>query len=143
MIKIILDTNVLISALIFSGQPSIVLKKCFEDYNIQLYSSKAIYEEIKDKIENGRVDKIAHKVKVFLTKENKTEFLDILKSQCHFYTPKKQFKTCRDPKDDMFLDLAIEVGADFIITGDKDLLEISSFYGTKILKPKEFLDLYF
>lgn len=47
---------------------------------------------------------------------------------------------CRDPKDDMYLELALSGKADCIITGDPDLLVLNSFENIPIITPKEFLD---
>ena len=46
---------------------------------------------------------------------------------------------CRDPKDNMFLELAFEIDADFLVSGDKDLLILAEFNDTKIVKPNDFL----
>ena len=48
-------------------------------------------------------------------------------------------RRCRDPKDDKFLELAVDAKADWIITGDKDLLELSPFQSTSILTPSSAL----
>jgi uncharacterized protein len=47
---------------------------------------------------------------------------------------------CRDPKDDKLLELAVGGNADFLITGDKDLLVLNPFRAVKIITPREFLD---
>jgi putative PIN family toxin of toxin-antitoxin system len=49
---------------------------------------------------------------------------------------------CRDPKDQMFLDLAVSAEAKYIVSGDKDLLVIEEYPGGSIIKPKPFLDLF-
>jgi hypothetical protein len=46
---------------------------------------------------------------------------------------------CRDPKDNFILELAIQADADFIVTGDKDLLVLNSFRGIPIITPKAFI----
>jgi uncharacterized protein len=46
-----------------------------------------------------------------------------------------------DPKDDMVLSCALEGRADFIISGDQDLLKLTSHEGVKIVKPSTFLDI--
>jgi putative PIN family toxin of toxin-antitoxin system len=46
---------------------------------------------------------------------------------------------CRDPDDDMFLSCALESGADYIVTGDRDLLDMRTFRGTRIVTPTQFL----
>ena len=48
---------------------------------------------------------------------------------------------CRDPKDDKFLTLAVAANADYIVTGDDDLLVLHPFRGIQIIKPAEFLAL--
>ena len=48
--------------------------------------------------------------------------------------------TCRDPKDNKFLELAVAGNADCIVTGDKDLLVLNSFRNIQIITPKEFLE---
>ena len=48
-------------------------------------------------------------------------------------------KACRDPKDDMFLELAVNGNANYIITGDDDLLSLNPFREIKILTPNDFL----
>ena len=48
-------------------------------------------------------------------------------------------KICRDPKDDKFLDVAINGGADLIVTGDADLLVLHPFEGIEIVTPAAYL----
>lgn len=52
----------------------------------------------------------------------------------------RPIRACRDPKDDKFLEVAINGQADAIITGDSDLLELHPFLGIPILSPKQFLN---
>jgi len=49
---------------------------------------------------------------------------------------------CRDPDDDKFVACALAVGADVIVSGDKDLLNISGKLNIPVMRPKEFLDTY-
>ncbi len=49
---------------------------------------------------------------------------------------------CRDPKNNMFLSLVKEIQTNYLITGDNDLLILSNFENTKILKPSQFLVLF-
>jgi uncharacterized protein len=48
-------------------------------------------------------------------------------------------KECRDPNDDMFLECAVRANADLLIAGDKDLLTIGSYKGTRIVTPAEYV----
>ncbi|MCB0109573.1 MAG: putative toxin-antitoxin system toxin component, PIN family, partial [Caldilineaceae bacterium] len=54
----------------------------------------------------------------------------------------QQISACRDPKDDKFLELAVNGNADCIVTGDKDLLVLHPFEGVAILTLTEFRDRY-
>ena len=47
-------------------------------------------------------------------------------------------RACRDPKDNRILELAVDGNADFIVTGDADLLVLNSFRGVRILTPATF-----
>ncbi|MDB9482837.1 putative toxin-antitoxin system toxin component, PIN family [Dolichospermum circinale CS-537/05] len=51
-------------------------------------------------------------------------------------------KECRDPKDDKFLEVAINGNVTHIITGDKDLLELHSFQGVDIITATQFLEIF-
>ena len=50
-----------------------------------------------------------------------------------------RIRACRDPKDDKFLEVAVNVEADFLISGDRDLVDLHPFRGISILTPAEFL----
>ncbi len=52
-------------------------------------------------------------------------------------------KACRDPRDDIFLELAVSGRADYIVSGDSDLLALNPFQGVAILPPHSFLELSF
>ena len=54
-------------------------------------------------------------------------------------TPQRRIMACRDPKDDIVLEVAVTGRADFIVTGDNDLLVLHPFEGIPIIGPAEFL----
>ncbi|WP_280514231.1 putative toxin-antitoxin system toxin component, PIN family [Anabaena sp. PCC 7938] len=54
----------------------------------------------------------------------------------------QRVKKCRDPKDDKFLEIAINGNATHIITGDKDLLELHPFGGVDIITATQFLEIF-
>jgi len=54
---------------------------------------------------------------------------------------KTRIRACRDPKDDKFLEVAVDGRADAIVTGDHDLLELHPFHGIAILTPADYLNL--
>jgi len=53
--------------------------------------------------------------------------------------PQQKVTVCRDPKDNQFLELCLAASADYLITGDKDLLILKKFHQTQIFSPKQFL----
>ncbi len=119
--KIIIDTNIYISAFCFDNLPDklIQLVENSDDYSI--ITSIQIFKELEQKFLSGRLEKIL---------KNK-----YIKSYCQLFlrglsekaitveVPKSaNLKICRDPNDDMLLSLANFGDVDYIITGDKDLL---------------------
>ena len=75
----------------------------------------------------------------YTTIEERTEFLHYFFQQATKIEITKTVSICRDPKDNMILELDVSGQADVIITGDKDLLALSTFEGVSILSPEDFL----
>ena len=131
-LKVVLDTNVLVSALLFKGGLSKLLfpLKKF----ILLFSEETLNEFIK----------VLHYPKFSLTEEE-IEYLlqfEILPySKIVEVTFKFDKEICPDKDDLKFLELAVSAKANYIITGDKDLLNLKKINKIKILSPKEFLSL--
>ena len=137
MVKIVIDANVLISAA-FGGTPLDAVSRAFSIGEV--YLSPAISAEI-----GGTIERLSTKLG-----EEKARILSALwerfESLCRMAEPERNVSICRDPKDDASLSLCAAVGADYLITGDKDLLAVersrcSAFpKGLKILTPRQFLE---
>jgi putative PIN family toxin of toxin-antitoxin system len=116
MIRIVIDANVLISAA-FGGTPLDAVSKAFSTGEVLL--SPDVIKEI-----DGTIHRLSPKLG-----EEKTEFLlglwRKLASRCTTVEPVGKSRICRDPKDDAYLHLCIAAEADFLITGDKDLLVVN------------------
>ena len=125
--KVVLDTNVFISGAVYGGNAGIILKY-IEDDKFDLLISKTTSNELFGKL---------HNLKISLTTIRSLEKLLLFHGKT--FTPKKRIRICRDPKDNMFLELCLEAKADYLITGDRDLLDLKSFKKTIILTPKQFL----
>jgi uncharacterized protein len=134
--KIIIDTNVHISALAFGGNISKNLVKIYQEERTQVYTSKPIFEELHDKLNSPKFDKIT---KGKILRAEIVEYLDKYQNETITAEPSIKVNVCRDPDDNMFLELALEIQADYIITGDKDLLSISQFQVTKICNMSDFI----
>lgn len=127
--KIVLDTNVLISALVFKGFAAKVFDYCATQHTIIL--SPWIIEEL--------IDKLQHKfnLEAALVKE----LQDLLLEKVSVIAPANAVPDiCRDKDDNYILQIAEFVKANFIITGDKDLLELTSYNAIPILQPRIFFD---
>jgi len=76
----------------------------------------------------------------YVSRENRRQFISLLGGVARLVPIARKVHVCRDPKDDMFLDVALNGEARAIITGDGDLLALNPFHGVRIAKPAEFLD---
>ncbi len=138
--KLIIDTNIFYSAIGFDNAIYDFVCKVFANYECKIYCSEVVFDELKTKLYSKKFDQ---KTKNNLSIKQKQEFLSLLNENLIFVKVNYRVIICRDPDDNMFLELAQEVNADYIISGDKDLLEIKSYKNTKILKPSQFMALDF
>ena len=129
--KVVFDTNVLISAFAAEGLCSKLLERA-NKHDFILYVSPFILEEFKRTL----------KIKIALSKRDIEEALSILKEVVNIVDPNKQGiivkNVCKDRDDDNILAAASACRADYLITGDKDLLELNKYRKTKIFKPRDF-----
>ncbi len=137
MVRIVIDANVLVSAA-FGGTPLDAVSKAFSTGEV--YLSPAIVEEIE-----GTIERLSPKLGDEKTK-NLSGLWKRFRSLCRTAKPEQNVSICRDPKDDVYLSLCAAVMADYLITGDKDLItvepaRVSSLpKGLKILNPRQFLE---
>jgi putative PIN family toxin of toxin-antitoxin system len=130
-ITLVLDTNVLISAIVFKGVPEKILKLCILENKFDSVISPEILAELRTKL------KFKFGFPDGLIKEWELILKNTLKNMLPFYNT----KVCRDPDDNKILDLAIFSGAKYIITGDKDLLSLGKYKDIMIITPTDFLNL--
>jgi putative PIN family toxin of toxin-antitoxin system len=132
LIKVVLDTNILISAVVFGGKPREVLEAAIKG-EIQLVLTDEIIGEMKGVLE-GKKFQIPGEITDLIIRE--------LKALAEIVKPKRSITIIeKDPEDNRVLECAQEAQADFIVSGDVHLLRIENFKGTKILTPGEFLDI--
>jgi uncharacterized protein len=127
--RVIVDTNLWISFLI--GKELQNLKDLITSEKVQLITSDQLITELKIVTARPKLQK-------YFDQEKITElisFLDIVSEKVKF---KKIEQVCRDPKDDFLLALSKESKAEYLITGDKDLLEIGIYSKTEILTVNKF-----
>lgn len=130
---IVIDTNVLLSAALSpNGTARKALDKAYKQFKIA--QSDATYQELKTRIYKAKFDK-------YISDEDRQYFLDAVKTYSQFIEIKSQVNTCRDQDDNKFLELAKDANAEFLITGDKDLLILKDLpeYQNQIITPSDFL----
>ena len=130
-VRIIIDTNLWISFIIskrFDALDSLI------QYNkVRLLFSIELIEEIQATIEKP-------KLKKHFDDNSIEEMLLAFKAFIDVVPVKSKVHVCRDPNDDFLLALAKDGKANYLITGDKDLLSLSSFRKTDIVTFKQFIE---
>ncbi len=125
--RFVFDTNVLVSALLFEeSKPAQAFYSAFNNGEILL--SAGLVNEIHEVIYRKKFDR-------YIAKEQREMFLIALVQTGILVQITETINVCRDPKDNMILELAVSGEADVIISGDKDLLALSPFRGISILTP--------
>ena len=131
--KIVLDTNILISALGWEGKPKEIFRRVLAR-EFELILAEKQLEELKEVMNYPRLG--------FLEAQ-KTAFLNILLQIATIVETKGKLKIIKeDPDDDMILESAIESGATFIISGDHHLLKLKEFQNIHIVTVSKFLEEY-
>ena len=131
--RVIFDTNIWISFLISKSMNDID-RLIFTEKIILLFSNELMTEFIDVTSRN--------KLRPYFTKENITSLIDLIEEYGEIIPVKSKVDICRDTKDNFLLSLAKDGKADYLITGDKDLLVIENFGKTKIEKLVNFRDRY-
>jgi putative PIN family toxin of toxin-antitoxin system len=128
--KVVLDTNVLVAAFATEGLCHSLFELCIDQHKV--FVSRLVIEELS----NG----LCKKLKV--PPQIANEILDYLNDACTTIDPMPLEKpVCRDPKDDAILALADEAAADYLITGDDDLLVLRQHNTTLIITPRKFWEI--
>jgi len=130
--RLVLDTNVLVSAILSPGSISAKVLNWGEDNGVILYSDATLTEvlsvlgrsKFSKYIDHEDIDGLSIRVKTVWL------FVEIL----------NQVQLCRDPKDDKFIDLALNGDASHLITGDNDLLVLNPIANTSVINPRTFWD---
>lgn len=138
--NLVLDTNVLISGILWRGKPNEVLKliETFEEYN--LVQCSETFNEFEEVIQRGKFAEIIKKRNI-----NIDMVLSAVFTGCKFYHISGKTKEIvkeleiEDEDDLKFVELAVEAEADFIVSGDSHLLNLKNYQDIKILNPAKFL----
>jgi len=134
MLKIILDTNVIVSALISNTIPSLIIYELVLAKKVKSCLSNQIFEEYIQVMNRDKFTRYPD----FKLRSNIV--LSKLSDISEFYVPNTKIEILTDKSDNKFLELAFASRADYIITGNTLDFRITEFENTKILTPREFWD---
>ena len=135
--KAVLDTNVVVSGIIKEEGPAgQILRLLIQDRKFISITSLDILAEIREVLPRPKIRKYHG-----WTNEQLDAFVTFLYAQSVVTEGKLAVKIARDPQDDKFLACATEGTADYLVSGDEDLLQIKVYEGTQIVSPADFLDI--
>lgn len=130
-----IDTSVLISALISRrSTTSAVLSALRNGHFTAIYSTELIVELIEV------LERPIFREKYHILPEDVMSVINLIRLRGELVIPDKKIELYRDPKDDKFLEAALEGQADCIVSGDADLLDMVSFENIPILYPAQFME---
>ncbi len=130
--RIVIDTNVVASAIFFGGRPADLIKLVMSR-NLEAVVTEEILEEYHETIDY-----------LFEKYKGKPIHFSIapLLSAMEIIQPVSEVKVCRDPDDDKFISCAMDGECLYIVSGDKDLLTLKEYQGLKIVAVTEFFSEY-
>lgn len=133
-IKIVLDTNVLISSLLFKGELAGVVHLWKKGRIIPIFS-RDTFDEVMTVLEYPKFSLTEREIKVII-EEEVLPYFEVIE------VTDKIKGICRDAADDKFIACAVSASADFIVSGDNDLLDIGRYKSVKILSASELLRMF-
>jgi putative PIN family toxin of toxin-antitoxin system len=132
-VRVVVDTGVLISGLIRpGGAVGGILHRLRDGRFTAIYSTPMALEII------NVLGRPQFRSKYHVQAEDITALIDLLRLRGELVAPRQSVASCRDPKDDKFLEAALAGEADAIVTGDDDLLALNPFEGIEIIRPADF-----
>ena len=131
--RAVLDTNVLISSVISTGVPhEIVIKGVSSEY--QIVVSVATLTEFRDTL-------LKYPEKFQMDEGDVQQEVETIRYFAEFVDPDEEITAVEDdPDDDKFLEAAVAGNVDYIVSGDRHLLDLDSFQGIEIVEPRAFYE---
>lgn len=134
IIQVVLDTNILISALLFKGELSRIVE-LWQEGKVLPNISRETFDELRTVLEYPKFSLTAAEIKSLIEHEI-LPFFEAVEVSEHVKG------VCRDPGDDKFISCAISANADFIVTGDKDLSELKKYQFVRIIQASNFIKMF-
>jgi len=131
--RVVVDTNVLISAIFFKGKPDVILE-AWRTGKLEIILSADILNEYA---------KVMERLSVNFPSVETSGILSTLTSGCKIVEQARiENQVCDDPDDDKSLAAALGGNTKTIVSGDKHLLDVDGYSGIEILRPAEFIEQY-
>jgi len=127
--RVVADSNVIISAIVFGGVPELIIAGV-RDGRFELYLSRFILEEIADVLSRPKFGWATDEIE------------EALRSFPYRLVPagRRRLSVVSDPTDNRVLECAVAAKAHFLVTGDDHLLELGSYFRTRIVTPRALLE---
>lgn len=130
--RLVIDTNALVSRLLFPDSvPARAVRRAID--HARLLVSEATMLELVDVLARPKFDR-------YISLQDRQEFIRLLGSVVDLIPIIRRVYACRDPRDDKFLEVAVNGEASCILTGDADLLALHPFHSIAILTPAAWLE---
>lgn len=131
-LRFVFDTNVVVSAFLLRHS---IARRAFD---IALHYGKFLIS--RDTVDEMNSVLRRKEFEKYVTEEERIEFITAFVRDGVWVESVEKVSECRDPKDDKFLELAVNGSASCIVTGDEDLVVLHPFRGIPIMTPRQFLD---
>lgn len=129
--RVVIDTNVLISGLFsITSTPALAVERAITKG--QLVATSETLRELIEKLLLPKFDR-------YVSRERREALLQRVASLVEIVEVLQHVHASRDPKDDKFLEAAVNGRANVLVTGDRDLLDLNPFRGIAIVPPAEYL----
>lgn len=134
--KVVLDANVWISAMLWGGKPAAIIKAA-EMGKVNIIVSEAIIGEISQVLNYPKLTKIYQAENL-----QHEELMEAVLRVAKFVEVTKKVNVVIDhPADDKYIECTLAAGADYLVSGDKHLLNVGGYKGTRVVSVNEFLQI--
>ena len=130
--RVVVDTNVVISGVFFGGAPRRVVEAVV-DSEVRASATGEIVEEY-SRVVDRMIERKGGRLR--------GDAFSVLVSKLELIEPVTRVEACRDPDDDKFIGCALDAHAVYIVSGDKDLLDMGSYNGVEMVTAAEFCERY-
>jgi hypothetical protein len=134
-VRLVLDTNVVASALLWGGVPRMLLQAGREK-RVELFTSAALLAELTDILARRKFDK-----KIIASTLTVDQLVDRYAALAAMVRPTPTARIAPDPDDDVVIGTALAAKADWIVTGDRPLLSVAEYQGVRIVGVTQALQL--